>query len=62
MGKKVALFLSCGGDPKKAMLKFRKQLDGNEIVGDATFIEPVHKDTEKQVEKAKAWAKEMLAK
>ncbi|MEX2682142.1 MAG: flavodoxin family protein [Candidatus Sigynarchaeota archaeon] len=62
VGKKVALFLSCGGDPKKAMVNFRKQLDGNEILGDATFIEPVHQDTGKQVEKAKAWAKEMLSK
>ncbi len=61
-GKKVATFLSCGGDPKKAMEHLRKQLDGNEILGDATFIEPAHNDTEKQVEKAKAWAKEMLAK
>ncbi|MBN2151902.1 MAG: NAD(P)H-dependent oxidoreductase [Candidatus Lokiarchaeota archaeon] len=61
-GKKVAAFLSCGGDPKKAMDRLREQLEGNEILGDATFIEPVHKETEKQVEKAKAWAKEMLAK
>ncbi len=62
VGKKVATFLSCGGDPKKAMEHLRKQLDGNQILGDATFIEPAHKDTEKQVERAKAWAKEMLAK
>jgi len=48
------------GDPKKAMEHFRKQLDGNDILGEATFIEPAHQDTEKQVEKAKAWAKEML--
>lgn len=60
-GKKLATFQSCGGDPKKAMEHLHKLLDGNQILGEATFIEPKTRDTAQQVEKAKAWAKEMLS-
>jgi flavodoxin len=61
-GKKVAVFASHSGSPGKTLEHMRKQLDGNEILGETEFIDAAKHDTEKQVEKAKAWAKEMLAK
>ena len=59
-GKKVALFLcSAGPDVEKCLVKLRKALEGNEIVGDIDFMNPIKKDKEKMTSKAIAWAESL---
>ncbi|MEA4895539.1 MAG: flavodoxin [Oscillospiraceae bacterium] len=56
-GKKVALLLCSGGpDVEKCLVNLRKLLDGNEIVGDIDFVEPLKKGKEDAEKKADAWA------
>ena len=47
-GKKIALFLCHAGGIGKAMNKFKKALEGNSIVCETDFINPVKQDPEEQ--------------
>lgn len=61
VGKKIALFCSCGGDRRKTFENMRAQLQGNEILGEFEAIEPIHQDIETQKQKAIEWAKNMIS-
>ncbi len=60
--KKIALFCCHGGGKGKIFDKMKKALEGNDILGEIDFIEPIKKDTEKSVESARKWAKEIITK
>ncbi|MHA1611911.1 MAG: flavodoxin family protein [Promethearchaeota archaeon] len=55
-GKKIAVFASCGGSPKKAWLRIEKRLKKSEILGHEFFIEPLTRDKNEAANKAKQWA------
>ena len=54
-GKKVVIFASCGGDPKKAYTRMEKRFKKSEILGYQFFIEPLKRDKEETSEKVKQW-------
>lgn len=59
-GKKIALFCcSTGGIKGKVIEKMKERLAGNEFVGEIDFINPLKKDKEKNMEKARQWVKEV---
>ncbi len=60
-GKKIALFCCNGGGKGKTFVNFRQKLEGNDIVGEIEFIDPVKNVSEKAV-KAQRWAMEMVGK
>ncbi len=59
-GKKVAIFLCHGGGPGKAMEKTKNELEGNKIVGEILFEEPLQ-DKKANKQKAIAWTKSLKA-
>jgi flavodoxin len=60
-GKRVALFCCNGGSKGKTFASMREQLQGNEIVGEIEFVEPV-KGIEEKAATARQWAAEMVRK
>ena len=60
-GKKIALFCCSGGGPGKTVEKMKKQLAGNDFIGEIGFIEPL-RDKHKNREKAVNWAREIMGK
>ena len=59
-GKKVALFACYGGQAAKTFINFRGALEGNDILGEIGFRDPLKKDTEKSGSEAAKWAAEIL--
>ena len=59
-GKKVAIFASCGGSPKKAWIRIEKRMNKSEILGHEFFTEPLKRDKEEEAEKAKQWASRIV--
>lgn len=61
--KKVALFITHGNGPKEAMSKYKAALEGNKILGEIDFFEPVRQNTQKEAKaKLKKWVGRMLEK
>jgi flavodoxin len=58
-GKKVALFCCNGGSIGKTFTNMRDRLQGNEILGEIEFAEPI-KGVEEKATLAREWAKEMI--
>ena len=58
--KKIALFCCYGGAEGKTFKNIKQLLRGGEIVGEIGFKEPIKKDKEKNIEKAKEWAKNII--
>ena len=58
--KKIALFCCHGGGKGKIFQKMREQLNGNEMLGQIDFHEPLKNDSENQGVKAAEWAKGLL--
>lgn len=58
--KKTALFCCHGGQKGKTIEHMKEKLAHSQVMGETDFIEPVKKNTESAVEKAKAWALEMV--
>lgn len=58
--KKIALFSCHGGQNGKTFEKMKEALARNEFIGQHDFFEPLLKDTDKNIEKAKNWSKEMI--
>ncbi|MHC4873763.1 MAG: flavodoxin family protein [Planctomycetota bacterium] len=54
--KKVALFCCHGGGKGNIFSKMKAELEGNEILGEIDFLDPLKRDTEENVKKAKEWA------
>ncbi len=61
-GKKVALFSCYGEQPATIFDNLKKALEGNTILGEIGFAEPLHKDTNECKKKAKEWALSLLNK
>ena len=57
--KKIALFCASGGDKQKTFENMKKELLGNEFIGEIDFIEPLN-DKEECVERARQWAKGIM--
>lgn len=58
-GKRIALFASHGGGgAKKCFAKLKKELSGNEFIGEIDFVEP-KKNAEENSSKAVSWAKSL---
>ncbi len=59
-GKKVALFISHGGGPKKAMERFRKAVSKAEVLGEFDYFDPVKRGKRKDCEKKlKKWLRDL---
>lgn len=58
-GKKIALFCTCGGTQGKTIENFRKELQGNEIVGENSFVS-AKRLAENNAKEARNWAKELF--
>lgn len=59
-GKNVALFLcSGGGGVEKCFEKFRKELSGNNFLGEIDFIEPLKTDKTEACKTAVKWAESL---
>jgi flavodoxin len=54
--KKIGLFCCHGGGKGKVFTNMRAALEQNQILGEIDFFEPLKKDTEAKVQKAKEWA------
>jgi len=59
-GKKIALFCTHGGDPRKTLVNMVAELAGNEIIGQIDFREPLKFEKDKVIERAKEWAKNLV--
>jgi len=63
--KKLALFMSAGGDGIKAMERFTAEVVstlGNVVIGSVVFQMPLTYNQEEQVKKAEDWAQSMIQK
>ena len=58
--KKIALFCCHGGGKGKIFEKMQKALKGNQILSEIDFCNPLKKNTDINIQKAKEWAKNML--
>lgn len=56
-GKKIALFCCCENSAGKTIENLKRELEGNEIVGEMVFRKPL--DDGKQAGKAREWAKSL---
>lgn len=59
-GKKVALFLCHGGGPGKAAGKLREAVSGT-VLGEILLRDPLKRHTKTQLQRASAWAYEMIS-
>jgi flavodoxin len=61
-GKKFALYCSCSGEGNglKVCEMTKEYLTENTVLGETEFIDPLLKNTEEQITRAKTWAKEMV--
>jgi flavodoxin len=56
-GKRVAVFASSGGgEAPKFMANMAEALADSRLVSQSIYKEPLHENTQEQLEKAKAWA------
>lgn len=53
--KKIILFCCHGGQKAKTLENMKKALEGNEIIGENDFKEPIKYDTEKNIQKTIDW-------
>jgi flavodoxin len=56
--KKIALFDCNGGSPKDTIEKMKAELDGNEFIGQAEFLEPIKRQDEGRAQ-AEKWVEEV---
>ena len=59
--KKIALFSCEGSSNGKIFENMKKNLEGNEFLGEIEFFEPLNTNRERSIELAKSWAKKMIA-
>jgi len=58
-GKKIALFISHGGEPGKAIDEFKALLEGNTFVGELELKDPIKSEITETVHRLENWAKEL---
>jgi len=56
-GKKIGLFGCYGGQEGKIFMNYRKQLEGNEIIGEIGFKDPLKHGKKESELRAKEWAR-----
>jgi flavodoxin len=61
LGKKIALFMSAGGDGIKAMQRYQNYLKEFNVISHIIFQEPKSVQTEEQKQKMKEWAASLLS-
>ncbi|NHJ46982.1 MAG: flavodoxin [Asgard group archaeon] len=61
-GKKFGLFSCCAGSAEKILQEMKEILHENDVLGEIEFIEPLKKETEKNIERAKTWAQDISKK
>ncbi len=59
-GKKVVIFASCGGSPRKTYTRIEKRFKNSEILGHQFFIEPLKNDKEESTKKIKEWVSTII--
>jgi Multimeric flavodoxin WrbA len=59
-GKKIGIFCCHGGEKGKTLENMKKLLEGNTIIGECDFLEPLSIDKEKNRNKAIVWAKKLV--
>jgi flavodoxin len=57
--KKMGLFCCCADSGEKIIEEMKGILQNNEILSDTYFVEPLKNEPEKNIERAKEWAKEL---
>ena len=57
--KKIALFCCHGGGKGKIFEKMRKVLKGNQILSEIDFRDPLKKNTDTNIQRAREWAKDI---
>ncbi len=60
VGKKVVIFASCGGAPKKAYSRIEKRFKNSEILGYQFFVAPLKHNKEETAEKVKQWVSTII--
>lgn len=58
--KKIALFCCHGGTPAKTIENMKRELAGNDILGEMCFIEPKSNDSVNNSMKAREWASNIV--
>ena len=58
--KKIALFCCHGGGKGKIFEKMQKALKGNQILSEIDFRDPLKKNTDTNIQRAKEWAKDII--
>ena len=62
-GKKIAVFCCHGGGKGKTLELMKKELEGNECIGQNDFMEPLREKVKAESSaKAADWAKELMTK
>lgn len=57
--KKIALFCCHGGGKGKIFNKMKKALEGNQILSEIDFREPLKKNTDANIQRARDWAEKL---
>lgn len=60
LGKKIGLFCCHGGQTGKTLENMKKLLDGNMVIGECDFLEPLSYEKENNKKKAIVWAKKIV--
>ena len=58
--KKIGLFCCHGGGPGKIFEKMKEKLEGNTVIGEIMFKDPLKHDKENDAKKAKEWASKLI--
>jgi len=58
--KKIALFCCHGGSKGKIFGKMKKALKNNQILGQIDFQDPLKRNTDMKIKKAKEWANKII--
>jgi len=58
--KKIALFCCHGGSKGKIFDKMKEALKNNQILGEVDFQDPLKRDTDMNIKKAKEWANKII--
>ena len=60
LNKKIVLFCCHGGGKGKIFDKMKEALKDNQILGEIDFQDPLKKNTDANIEKAKTWAENII--
>ena len=58
--KKIVLFCCYGGNEGKTFDSFKRKLEGNKVLGQMGFRDPLKKDREENIKKAREWIRQFV--